>query len=235
MIKQDIISQITESLKRGENTEDVFVQYIYQCIFLERNPQATIMPKDPTPLSVWDKLKDNDVISKEDICLKFIDIVDDIYYMQLIVNIHPSLTLTIENYDGLTITLNGCSKVKNWVRYLSAEETAQWIIRIKQNMPQYTEEWNEMLDGVLKTLKGQRLAMSAINAIFVNAMKEYPKVRYTIKQQKVRARIDVILPNETCKIIYAYWNSYMKSLPGKLDKLKVIIDKSAKLDAECKM
>ena len=102
------------------------------------------------------------------------------------------------------------------------------MVRMKQNMPRYIEEWNGVLDEVLKTLKGQRLAMSAINAIFVNAIKAYPKVQYTIKQQKVRARIDVILSNGICRTIYAYWNSYMKSLPGKLEELKALIDKSAR-------
>ena len=226
MNRRDIISQVTESLKRGESKEEVFVQYMYRCMFLDRNPHATKMPNGPTPLSVWDKLKDNDVISKEDICLKFIDINDDIYYTRLIVKIHPSLTLIVENYDGLTVTVNGCSKVKNWVMDLSAEEIAQWMIRMKQNMPQYIEEWNELLNEVLKTFKRQRLAMSAINALFVNVIKAYPKVRYIIKPQNVRAQIDVILPNGTCKTIYAYWNSYMKTLPKKLEELKALIDKS---------
>lgn len=49
MINQDIIAQVTESQKRGERTEDVFVQYIYRCMFLDRNPQATKMPYGPTP------------------------------------------------------------------------------------------------------------------------------------------------------------------------------------------
>ena len=227
MMRQDIISQVSESLKRGESTEEVFEQYIYQCMFLERNSKATKMPNGPTPYSVWDKLKDNGVISNDDIFLNCTDVIDGVYYMRLTVKIHPSLTLTVENYDGLTVTVNGCSKVKNWIWSLSAEETAQWMIRMKQNMPQYIEEWNVVLDDVLKKLKGQRLAMSAINAIFVNAIKEYPKVRYTIKQQKVRARIDVTLPNNICKTIYAYWNTYMESLPRKLDELKALIDKSA--------
>lgn len=228
MINQDIIAQVTESLKRGERTEDVFVQYIYRCMFLDRNPQATKMPYGPTPYGVWDKLKDNGLFCKDDICLICTNVIDGVSYMRLTVRIHPSLTLTVENYDGLTVTVNGCSKVKNWVRCLSAEETAQWMVRMKQNMPRYIEEWNGVLDEVLKTLKGQRLAMSAINAIFVNAIKAYPKVQYTIKQQKVRARIDVILPNGICRTIYAYWNSYMKSLPGKLEELKALIDKSAR-------
>ena len=229
MTRQDFISQVTESLKRGESTEEVFVNYIYQCMFLDRNPRATKMQCGPTPYSVWDKLKDNDIIGNEDICLKCMNVIDGVYYMRLIVKIHPALSLTVENYDGLTVTVNGCSKVKNWVRYLSAEETSQWMIRMKQNMPHHVEEWNEVLNEALKTLKGQRLAMSVINAIFVNAMKEYPKVRYTIKQQNVRARIDVILPNGTRKTIYVYWNSYMKRLPGKINELKALIDNSAKM------
>ena len=90
------------------------------------------------------------------------------------------------------------------------------------------EEWDE----VLKRIKGQRLAMSAINAIFVNAMKEYPKVRYTVRQQKMRARIDVALPNGTSKTIYVYWDSYMKSLPVKLGQLKALLEKSAEQGKE---
>lgn len=223
MIRQVIISQVAESLKRGKNTEEVFVQYVYQCMFLERNPYAAIVPKGSTPYSVWDKLKDNDVISKDDICLSCMNVMDGVCYIRLTVKIHPSLTLTIENYDRLTVTVNGCSKVKNWVCQLSAEETAQWMIRMKQNMPQYMEEW----DKVLKRIKRQRLAMSVINAIFVNTMKEYPKVRYTVRQQKKRAQIDVTLPNGTSKAINVYWNSYMKSLPGKLNELKALIDQSA--------
>ena len=195
-------------------------------MFLDRNPYATIMPKGSSPYSVWDKLKDNDVFCKDDICLICTNVIDGVFYMRLTVRIHPSLTLAVENYDGLTVTVNGCSKVKNWVSHLSAEETAQWMIRMKQNMPQYMEEWDE----ILKRIKRQRLTMSVINAIFVNAMKEYPKVRYNIKQQKMRARIDVILPDGTNKTIYAYWNSYMKSLPGKIEQLKALIDKSAQME-----
>ena len=85
MIRQNIISQVTKSLKRGENTEEVFEQYIYQCMFLERNPYAAIVPKGSTPYSVWNKLKDNDVISKDDICLSRTNVMDGVCYMRLTV------------------------------------------------------------------------------------------------------------------------------------------------------
>ena len=150
---------------------------------------------------------------------------DVIYNTELSVRIHPSLTLAVESYDGLKVTVNGVSKVKNWVCNLSAEETAQWMIRMKQNMPGYISEWDEVLNTVSKTIKGQKLAMSVINAILVNAMNSYPKVKYAIKAQKARARIDFMLRNGDCKTIYAYWKSYPKKLPDQLEELKVLIDK----------
>ena len=113
MIRQDIISQVTESLKRGESTEEAFVQYIYRGMLFNSNSQATMMPYGPTPYGVWDKLKENDVFCKDDISLICTNVIDGVFYMRLTVRIHPSLTLTVENYDGLTVTVNGCSKVKN--------------------------------------------------------------------------------------------------------------------------
>ena len=220
-----IISQITESLNRGESTEEAFERFIYYCMFLDRNYPAAKAPNSPTPLEVWEKLKDNGVISQEDIFLKRTKVVDVIYDTELIVKIHPSLTVAVESYDGLKVAVNGVSKVKNWVSNLSAEETAQWMIRMKQNMPGYIAEWDEILNTVSKTLKGQKLAMSVINAIIVDAMNNYQKVKYAIKAQKARARIDFILPNGVCKTIYAYWKSYPQKLPEQLEELKTLIDK----------
>ena len=220
-----IISQITESLNRGESTEVAFERFIHYCMFLDRNYPATKAPNSPTPLEVWEKLKDNGVISQDDIHLKRTKVADVIYNTELSVRIHPSLTLAVESYDGLKVTVNGVSKVKNWVCNLSAEETAQWMIRMKQNMPGYISEWDEVLNTVSKTIKGQKLAMSVINAIIANEMNNYSKVKFTIKAQKARARIDFMLPNGDCKTIYAYWKSYPKKLPDQLEELKVLIDK----------
>ena len=220
-----IISQITESLNRGESTEEAFERFIYYCMFLDRNYPAAKAPTSPTPLEVWEKLKDNGVISQEDIFLKHTKVADVIYDTELIVKIHPSLTVAVESYDGFKVAVNGVSKVKNWVWNLSAEETAQWMIRMKQNMPGYIAEWDEILNTVSKTLKGQKLAMSVINAIIVNVMNNYQKVKYAIKAQKARARIDFILPNGVCKTIYAYWKSYPQKLPEQLEELKTLIDK----------
>ena len=85
------------------------------------------------------------------------------------------LSLTVLNYDGLKVTLNGKSKVKNWVGHLAAEELANWMVRMKQNLQRHIEEWILPVT-ILKTLKRQKIALNAISAIFTNAMKGYPMV-----------------------------------------------------------
>ena len=222
--RQYIISEVTEALRRGDNTEDVFETYLYCCMFLYRKPNPVISSCRPTPKEVYEALSNNDVICKEDICLEQYIVVDNIYY-ELKVKIHPQLSLTVLNYDGLKVTLNGNSKVKNWGCHLSAVELANWMIRLKQNLQRHIEEWNTLSVSILKTLKRQKIALSAICAIFACAMKDYPKVKYSIKEQKSRARIDVMISEHCCKTIYAYWSTYREKLPDRIEDVKAWIDK----------
>lgn len=222
--RQHILSEVAEALRRGDNTEEVFETYLYRCMFLYRNPNPVICSYRPAPKEVYEALSNNDAICKEDICLEQTIVADNIYY-ELEVKIHPQLSLTVLNYDGLKVTLNGKSKVKNWVGHLTAEELANWMVRLNQNFQRHIEEWNALSSNILKTLKRQKIALSAISAIFSNAMKDYPKVKYSIKEQKYRARIDVVISEYSCKTIYAYWSTYREKLPEKIEKVKKLIDK----------
>ena len=222
--RQHIISEAREALRRGDNTEEVFETFLYRCMFLYINPDTVICPYRPAPLEVYEALSNNDIICKEDICLEQ-SIVADYMYYELEVKIHPQLSLTVLNYDELKVTLNGKSKVKNWAGHLAAEELANWMVRLKQNLQRHIEEWNTLSVKILKMLKRQKIALSAINAIFTNAMKDYPKVKYSIKEQKSRARIDVMISEYTCKTIYAYWSTYREKLPGRIENVKALIDK----------
>ena len=224
--KQYIITEVAEALRRGDNTEEVFETYLYRCMFLYRNPNPVICSYRPAPKDVYEALSNNDVICKEDICLEQTIVADNIYY-ELEVKIHPQLSLTVLNYDGLKVTLNGKSKVKNWVGHLAAEELANWMVRMKQNLQRHIEEWNT-LPVILKTLKRQKIALSAISAIFTNSMKDYPKVKYSIKEQKSRARIDVMISEHSFKTIYAYWSTYQEKLPDRIEEVKALLDKSRK-------
>ena len=124
--------------------------------------------------------------------------------------------------------MNGKSKVKNWVGHLAAEELANWMVRMKQNLQRHIEEWNTSPVTILKTLKRQKIALSAISAIFTNSMKDYPKVKYSIKEQKSRARIDVMISEHSFKTIYAYWSTYQEKLPDRIEEVKALLDKSRK-------
>ncbi|MBR5716695.1 MAG: hypothetical protein IKX59_08915 [Bacteroidales bacterium] len=225
--RQYIITEVAEALRRGDNSEDVFETYLYRCMFLYRNPNPVICSYRPAPKDVYEALSNNDVICKEDICLEQTIVADNIYY-ELEVKIHPQLSLTVLNYDGLKVTLNGKSKVKNWVGHLAAEELANWMVRMKQNLQRHIEEWNTLPVTIIKTHKRQKIALSAIRAIFTNAMKDYPKVKYSIKEQKSRARIDVMISEYTCKTIYAYWSTYREKLPSRIEEVKALLDKSRK-------
>lgn len=222
--RQHIITEVAEALRRGDNTEEVFETYLYRCMFLYKNPDPVICSHRPAPKEVYEALSNNDVICKEDICLERTIVADNIYY-ELEVKIHPQLSLTVLNYDGLKVTLNGKSKVKNWVGHLAAEELANWMVRMKQNLQRHIEEWNTLPVTILKTLKRQKIALSAISAIFTNSMKDYPKVKYSIKEQKSRARIDVMISEYRCKTIYAYWSTYREKLPERIENVKALIDK----------
>ena len=225
--KQYIITEVAEALRRGDNTEEVFETYLYRCMFLYRNPNPVICSYRPAPKDVYEALSNNDVICKEDICLEQTIVADNIYY-ELEVKIHPQLSLTVLNYDGLKVTLNGKSKVKNWVGHLAAEELANWMVRMKQNLQRHIEEWNTLPVTILKTIKRQKIALSAISAIFTNSMKDYPKVKYSIKEQKSRARIDVMISEHGFKTIYAYWSTYQEKLPDRIEEVKALLDKSRK-------
>ena len=225
--KQHIITEVAEALRRGDNTEEVFETYLYRCMFLYRSPNPVICSYRPAPKDVYEALSNNDVICKEDICLEQTIVADNIYY-ELEVKIHPQLSLTVLNYDGLKVTLNGQSKVKNWVGHLAAEELANWMVRMKQNLQRHIEEWNTLPVTILKTLKMQNIALCAISAIFTNSIKDYPEGKYSIKEQKSRARIDVMISEHSFKTIYAYWSTYQEKLPDRIEEVKALLDKSRK-------
>ena len=55
-------------------------------------------------------------------------------------------------------------------------------------------------------------------------MKEYPRVKYEIIEQKRRARIKVMIPNTHLGVnIDAWWGSYKESLPKQIESLKLLL------------
>ena len=110
-----------------------------------------------------------------------------------------------------------------------AEDVALWMMRQKQNLDRYMEDWNAVLDKACKKTKSNRMAYLAIRAIFIEAMKEYPQVKYEFMEQKRRARIKVMIPNTHLGVFLdAWWGSYRENLPKQIESLKLILEAHSK-------
>ena len=69
------------------------------------------------------------------------------------------------------------------------------------------------------------MAFLKIRAIFTEAMKDYPRLKYVIIEQKRRARIRVKIPNTDVGVyIDAWWGSYEEKLPPQIESLKLLLD-----------
>ena len=105
-----------------------------------------------------------------------------------------------------------------------AEDIALWMIRQKQKLNEYIEGWDAVLEIACKKAKLNRIAFLGIQAIFNNAMKDYPQVKYVIVEQKRRARIRVRVPNTNLGVyIDAWWGSYKEKLPKQIESLKMLL------------
>ena len=111
-----------------------------------------------------------------------------------------------------------------YLRNYRAQDIALWMIRQKQNLEKYMEGWDAVLEKACKRAKSNRIAFLGIRAIFTEAMKEYPRVKYEIIEQKRRARIKVMIPNTHLGVnIDAWWGSYKESLPKQIESLKLLL------------
>ena len=105
-----------------------------------------------------------------------------------------------------------------------AEDVAQWMIRQKQNFEKYMESWDAVLDIASKKAKSNRMAYLGVRAIFTEAMKDYPQLKYEFVEQKRRARIKVMIPDTRLGVyIDAWWGSYRERLPKQIESLKLIL------------
>ena len=104
-------------------------------------------------------------------------------------------------------------------------DIALWMIRQRHKLDKYIEEWDTVLDLACKKSKLDRMAFLKIRAIFTEAMKDYPRLKYVIVEQKRRARIRVKIPNTDVGVyIDAWWGSYEEKLPPQIESLKLLLD-----------
>lgn len=224
-----IDNNIRKALEEGKSNADALDLFLMMNMVNDLPNERPFITKGPSPSDVHMHLIGNDVIWKDDFQLKMV-MSKKFFTQKLIVKLSPAYTLYAEtNRSSLQVTINEKNMTCMYLKSFRAEDVALWMIRQKQNLDKYMELWNVVLDKACKKAKSKRMAFLAIRAIFNEAMKDYPHVKYEFVEQKRRARIKVMIPNTHLGVyLDAWWGSYRERLPKQIESLKMIIETHSK-------
>ena len=223
--KVQIDNNIRKLLEEGRSNDDLFDFYLKMNMQNDLGPEQAFITKVPTPAEVRIHLLGNDTIDKDDIKLEMTKSANS-NAQRLVVRLSPTCTLYAEQaYSSLQVTINEKNITFMYLRSYRAEDIALWMIRQKQKLEEYIESWDAVLEMACKKSKIDRLAFLAIRAIFTEAMKDYPRIKYVVIEQKRRARIRVKIPDTNVGVyIDAWWGSYKEKLPQQIESLKQLLE-----------
>ena len=223
--KAQINNNISKLLEEGKSNDDAFHFFLKMKMVNDLGPERPFITQGPSPAEVRIHLLGNDDIDEGDIKIETKKAVR--YNTQrLTVRLSPACTLYADqSYDSLSVTINGKNLTSTYLRSYRAADIALWMIRQKHKLEKYIEEWDAVLAYACKKVKIDHMAFLGIRAIFTEAMKDYPRIKFAVIEQKRRAKIMVNIPNTDLGVyIYAWWGSYKKQLPEQIESLKVLLD-----------
>ena len=223
--KLQINNNIRKMLEEGKSNDDALDFFLKMNMMNDLGPERPFITKCPSPAEVRIHLLEYNDIDKDDIKLEQTNSAKSTT-QRLVVRLSPACTLYAETVrDSLQITINEKNLTVMYLKSYSAALVALWMIRQKEKLEEYMAEWNVVLDTACKKAKLNRIAFLGIQAKFNEAMKEYPKVKYVISEQKRRARIRVKIPDTNLGVyIDAWWGSYKEQFPKQIESLKLLLD-----------
>ena len=223
--KEQINNNIRKLLEEGRSNDDLLDFYLKMNMVNDLGPEQPFVTKKPSPAEVKIHLLGNGTIGDDDIKLVTINSPKS-NGQRLVVKLSPNCTLFAEqSYDSLQVTINGKNMTVMYLKSYRAEDLALWMIRQKRKLDEYLKGWDDVLAFACKKVKIDRMAFLAIRALFTEAMKDYPRLKYVIVEQKRRARIRVKVPNTNLGVyIDAWWGSYKEKLPQQIESLKLLLD-----------
>lgn len=224
-----ITNNIRKVLEDGRSNEDALDIFLKMNMVNDLSPERPFITKGPSPSDVHMNLIGNDDIDKNDFKLELTK-GTKIPSQRLVVKLSPTCTLYAEmSYSSLQVTINQKNMTCMYLKSYKAEDVALWMIRQKQNLEKYMESWDTVLNIACKKTKSNRMAYLAIRAIFTEAMKRYPNLKYVFVEQKRRVRIKVLIPNTHLGVyIDGWWGSYKERLPKQIESLKKILEVHSK-------
>ena len=222
--KVQINNNISKLLEEGKSNDDAFDFFLKMNMVNDLGPERPFITKGPSPAEIRINLLRNNAIDKDDIKLEMTSAKHPT--QRLVVRLSSSCTLYAEqSYDSLQVTVNEKNLTVMYLKYFRAEDIALWMIRQKQKLDEYIEAWDAVLAFACKKVKIDHMAFLGIRAIFTEAMKDYPKIKYVVIEQKRRAKIMVNIPYTNLGVyIYAWWGSYKEKLPQQIESLKQLLD-----------
>ena len=227
--KFQINNNIRKVLEEGKSNEDALDLFLMMNMENDLGPENLFIMTGPSPSEVHMNLLGNDDIANDDIKLEMMKGAR-IYTQRLVVKLSPTCTLYAEtSHSSLQVTINEKNMTSMYLRSYKAVDVALWMIRQKQNIEEYLESWDAVLENACKKAKSNRMAYLGIRAKFTEAMKDYPEVKYVFLEQKRRARIKVMIPDTHLGVyIDAWWGSYKERLPKQNESLKMILASHSK-------
>lgn len=226
--KQIIKNTVRRSLSSGLNTSEVLEEFLTLKMNFDLGDDRRADKGQLTMNDIMMNLLGNGIIDDKDI--KIEKGTGAFPVPCLVVKLSPFCNICIKSSRSvLRASVNDNIHFDIYINHFRAEDLAKWIIRQKQKLNEYMQEWEEVLKTTTKKLKSANLAKLAIKAIFVNAMIPYPDLEYSFIEQQRRMRIRVKLPN--CNLglfIDAWWGSYKQKLPQQIEDLKALMEVHSK-------
>ena len=217
-----INNNIRRLLEEGKSNDDALDFFLKMNMQNDLGPEQPFVTKAPLPAEVRMHLLGNGTVDDDDIKLE----MNQGTKPRLVVRLSPSCMLYAEqSHSALQVTINEKNITFMLLKSYRAEDIALWMIRQKQKLEEYMAEWDVVLNIACKKAKLNRIAFLGIQATFNEAMKDYPRVKYVVIEQKRRARIRVKIPNTNLGVyIDAWWGSYKEQLPKQIESLKLLLD-----------
>ena len=221
--KQVISNSILRYISEGINNGDILDSFLMMKMSNDLDEDKPLGKRAPSVFELTDHLRKHEAMEAKDYERSSMTHIGN---PRLMVKLSPACTLYIENIRGiLQVKVNDKSIAMLSIRMNKPEDVIQWIVRQKQNLESYTDEWNAIIKTASKKAKGNRMSLLAIKAIFSESMKGYPDLEYAFIEQKRRLRIRVKLPDSKLGVIIdAWWGSYKERLPEQIEDLKRLIE-----------
>ena len=220
-----INNRIRRVLEGGKSNDDALDLFLMMNMMNDLGAERPFVRKGPLPSDIHMNLIGNKVIGKDDFKLKMAGGTKCLN-QRLVVKLSPICTLYAETrHATLQVSINEKNMTTMYIESYHAKDIAMWLIRQKLNIDRYMAGWSEVLNKACKKTKANHMALLAIRALFTDAMKDYPDIKYEIIEQKRRARIKVILPKGRLGVFLdAWWGSYKEKLPPQIESLKILIE-----------